>query len=189
MQQHPFDLGHSTKHNKLRDLMNKIMETHSSQITAAELLKMQSPNKDHIKRLTRKRAAKLVIPNITNKRSKAYRQLKEDQMKRLKEWEDTINKVNTDPAPITVENKVDLEGPPPQFVYINACKAMEGIDIPEDPMVGCECTNCMETKKQCCGPNAGAEFAYLRSKRVSCVLNDIVKDKKIKINKRAIPIQ
>ena len=165
LQQHAFDLGHNTKHNKLKDLMNKIMET--QELTAAKLLKMQSPNKEKVKRLSRRPRRKLVVPNITNKRSKAYKQLKDDQMKRLKEWETSINRINTDPAPVMVENKVDLEGPPSQFVYMNSCKAMQGIDIPEDPIVGCECTNCMETKKQCCGPNAGANFAYLRNKRVS----------------------
>lgn len=167
IKQQSFDLGHSTKHHKLKLLMDKMLG--SQDLTAAKLLNVQSPDKGIVKRLncrpTRKVNSKSI--NIMDKRSKAHKELKQDQQKRLKEWEKAINNINTEPSPILVENTVDLEGPPSDFIYINDYKAMAGINIPEDPVVGCQCTSCFETKRQCCGPIAGAEFAYFKNKRVN----------------------
>ena len=66
----------------------------------------------------------------------AKRQL---QMKKLKEWEISINKISEGSAKITVENEVDLEGPPSNMTYINEVKPAPGITIPDDPPMGCEC--------------------------------------------------
>lgn len=49
---------------------------------------------------------------IANKRTKAYRLHVEEVQRALKEWEKHLNSISTDPAPIFVENNVDLEGPP-----------------------------------------------------------------------------
>ena len=100
------------------------------------------------------------------KRTKAHRLMKKDIEAQLRQWELEINDINTDIAPIFVENTVDLEGPPTTFSYINDYKPMPGIDIPNDPIVGCECEDCFDEKKSCCGPNAGTVFGYYKSKKV-----------------------
>ena len=85
----------------------------------------------------------------------------------LAQWQRDINRINTDPAEIRVENNVDLEGPPPNFTYIAKNFAGEGVIIPNDPIVGCECTSCIDEQKNCCGHRAGSSFAYYkRNKRV-----------------------
>ena len=116
---------------------------------------------------SRMRLAPKVRGDITNKRSRAYRKLKGEVKEALKAWELHLNEINTDPAPIVIENKVDVEGPPDKFTYINDYKTMPGIDIPQDPIVGCQCTDCHDERKTCCGGNAGAKFAYYKSGRVS----------------------
>jgi len=50
--------------------------------------------------------------DLNNKRTKAYRQYAEEVQKALKMWQNHLNSINTDPAPIFVENNVDFEGPP-----------------------------------------------------------------------------
>ena len=50
-----------------------------------------------------------------NKRTKAYKLHAEEVQIALKNWEKHLNSINTDPAPIFVENNVDLEGPPQVF--------------------------------------------------------------------------
>lgn len=61
---------------------------------------------------------------------------------------------------------MDLEGPPKNFTYINDYKAGEGIVIPDDPLVGCECADCYESKNSCCAHQSGGKFAYSRWRRV-----------------------
>lgn len=104
--------------------------------------------------------------NYNNTKSKHYKQTKHVVQMALKEWQDKLNAVCADPSPICVENLVDLEGPPENFEYINDYKAMEGIEIPQDPLVGCECTDCYSERKSCCPANCGTEFAYYRGKRL-----------------------
>ncbi|XP_071133777.1 histone-lysine N-methyltransferase SUV39H2-like [Mytilus edulis] len=101
-----------------------------------------------------------------NPRSKAYKQKKVEIIKALKEWQVHLNAISTDPAGIVVENNIDLEGPPENFVYINDYKPMEGIIIPNDPLVGCECDSCLDNKKKCCVTQCGSEFAYYKNKRL-----------------------
>ena len=61
------------------------------------------------------------------------------QLKKLKEWEICINKISAGSAHISVENEVDLNGPPSDMTYINDVKPANGIVIPDDPPMGCEC--------------------------------------------------
>lgn len=103
---------------------------------------------------------------LLNPRTKAYRERKVIIMKALKDWEKHLNRVSTDSAPISVENDVDLEGPPENFVYINDYKPGPGIVIPDDPVIGCECTNCFKEKSSCCAAQFGVDFAYFKYKRV-----------------------
>ena len=39
---------------------------------------------------------------------------------------------------------MDLEGPPTNFMYVNESKPAPGIEIPDDPVIGCECENCLD---------------------------------------------
>ncbi|XP_076448247.1 histone-lysine N-methyltransferase SUV39H2-like [Babylonia areolata] len=105
-------------------------------------------------------------PNYANTKKKVYKLKKKEIQNALKEWERKLNTISTDPAPILVENEVDLEGPPENFEYINDYRAGEGIEIPQDPLIGCECENCFDEKKSCCGTACGSEFAYYRWKRL-----------------------
>ena len=105
--------------------------------------------------------------NKLKKNTKAYKVAQADVQRALKTWECTINAVNTDPAPITVENLVDLEGPPANYEYISDYKAGDGVQLSDDPIVGCECaTGCFAEKKKCCPAAAGTEFPYYRWGRI-----------------------
>ncbi|XP_023212048.1 histone-lysine N-methyltransferase SUV39H2-like [Centruroides sculpturatus] len=79
----------------------------------------------------------------------------------LKKWETEINTMS-EICPVFVENDVDLEGPPQNFIYITDYKAGDGIEIPDDPLVGCECHNCYENQKNCCSMQSGGKFAYTK---------------------------
>jgi len=38
--------------------------------------------------------------------------------------------------------------------------AGEGVTLEANPVVGCECTECIRERTTCCGRNAGSDFAY-----------------------------
>ncbi|XP_071817256.1 uncharacterized protein [Apostichopus japonicus] len=84
----------------------------------------------------------------------------------LKNWTISLNCICTDTAPIVVENDVDFEGPPTDFTYINDYISGRGVTIPNDPLVGCECTKCSEDEPECCPQNSGVKFAYNRLKHI-----------------------
>lgn len=169
-----------SKQRRINELMVQLMQS-PADITPQKLLSVSSPTKASASSMNR--IHQLIAPggnmplravsrsslhlDITNKRSKAYRQLKAEVHDALKAWERHLNDINTDPAPIFIENNVDLEGPPDKFTYINDYRTMSGIDIPQDPIVGCECIHCHDERKTCCAANAGATFAYYKSGRVS----------------------
>jgi hypothetical protein len=76
------------------------------------------------------------LTTIMFSQEKSKREL---QLKKLKEWEICINKISA-AAHISVENDVDLDGPPSDMTYINDIKPAKGIVIPDDPPMGCECS-------------------------------------------------
>ena len=82
---------------------------------------------------------------------------------RIKEWENEINLIDKESTKIIVENEVDLEGPPRQMKYINSYMPSDGIVIPDDPPLGCECEGgpCgLRTEKTCCPKMFGQLFPY-----------------------------
>jgi len=89
-----------------------------------------------------------------------------EQQKRLKEWEKEINDISVDSAKLFVENKADLEGPPRQMNFISKSRPAEGIDIPDDPALSCECPggSCdLKSEKTCCPKlNDINHFPYTR---------------------------
>ena len=85
---------------------------------------------------------------------------RQEQLKKLQVSEMRMNS-SADKAHINVENLVDLEEIPTSFTYVNDCLPGEGITIPEDPPVGCDChPACSPDSGNCCGKLAGATFAY-----------------------------
>jgi histone-lysine N-methyltransferase SUV39H len=62
----------------------------------------------------------------------------QEQLKKLQVSEMLMNS-SADKAHIKVENLVDLEEIPTNFTYVNDCLPAEGISIPVDPPVGCDC--------------------------------------------------
>ena len=87
----------------------------------------------------------------------------------LKKWEDVMNSISRTKkeALIIVENNVDVEGPPKDFTYIIDYKAVGEIEIPKDPLVGCECTDCYaDGGPQCCPKNSGSTNPYHKNGRV-----------------------
>ena len=156
------------KERKIQDLMDRIFKKENDDITPMKLL-AASEGSDRIYGLNRNNYRSVKFRharNISNKRTNAYKCLRLEVKTALKNWEIEINRINGDTAPIIVENDVDLEGPPDNFTYISDYKVGQGITIPDDPLVGCECDDCLDNKKGCCAANAGAAFAYYKHKRV-----------------------
>lgn len=98
-----------------------------------------------------------------------------EQIKNLKEWEEEINAIdrlsrgNAKNAKITLENEYDLEGPPRHMNYINVYKPCQGIIIPDDPPIGCECLDgkCgIGTEKTCCPAFNGHRMSYTQFGRL-----------------------
>ncbi|CAN7937888.1 unnamed protein product, partial [Ixodes hexagonus] len=83
-----------------------------------------------------------------------------EQAEVIKKWEEEINKASGESCPLYVENHVDLAEPPEDFVYIRDFKPGPGIQFPEDPMVGCNCSDCFDCRKECCPVQANAAFVY-----------------------------
>ena len=83
----------------------------------------------------------------------------------FQKWEAEINSVSNGKPKITIENNVDWEGPPENFVYISDYVTSGGISIPDDPPVGCSCTNCYDNKNGCCAAAFGVKFAYNQNGR------------------------
>lgn len=91
---------------------------------------------------------------------------REKQMKSLEMWEKDINTIigKLGEAYIQIENKVDFEGPPSNFVYVNKYIAGPNIVIPEEPPIGCSCEECGPKRKGCCGKET--QFAYSKTGRI-----------------------
>lgn len=95
-----------------------------------------------------------------------FRQRRVDQLQRLKEWENQINETTQGKPPVKIENNVDLDEPPVGFTYVTQCKAGDGVVIPDDPVIGCECLDCIDGRKTCCGPMSGTQSAYTKAGRL-----------------------
>ncbi|XP_014602579.1 PREDICTED: histone-lysine N-methyltransferase SUV39H2-like isoform X1 [Polistes canadensis] len=85
--------------------------------------------------------------------------LRREQLELLKDWENEMNSISKEKPLILVENLVDLEGPPENFFYIEDYLPGEGVIIPEDPPIGCNCVNCGSNTK-CCFVQNDSTFPY-----------------------------
>uniref|UniRef100_A0A182T6F2 Histone-lysine N-methyltransferase n=1 Tax=Anopheles maculatus TaxID=74869 RepID=A0A182T6F2_9DIPT len=87
-----------------------------------------------------------------------------DQLEQLHRFENHIN-AHEPTLSIVVENEQDLDAPPSNFIYLRANISAEGISIPNDPPVGCECNPC-NGRSSCCGKLSEGRFAYSVKKRL-----------------------
>lgn len=71
------------------------------------------------------------------------------QLKSLEDWENEMNHVTKGKPLVRVENNVDLEGAPQVFCYVEGYLPGNGVIIPDDPPIGCDCKTC-NTKTNCC---------------------------------------
>jgi len=95
--------------------------------------------------------------------AREVRDARENQLRDIRSWENEINKVDKNSAKIVVENEVDLDGAPRKMKYINQYVASEGIEIPDDPPIGCECSSCeVKTERHCCPGMNGHSLAYTK---------------------------
>lgn len=87
-----------------------------------------------------------------------------DQLQNIHEFQQRINIVDQSKN-LHVENLVDFDLPPMQdFTYTNDVIPRDGIIIPDDPPVGCNCTDedggqC-SIKSDCCPKQFDAQFPY-----------------------------
>lgn len=92
-----------------------------------------------------------------------------EQLRQIFIWQIYINKCDKS-SNLRVENNVDFEVPPDDFAYTNDVFQGEGVYIPNEPPIGCECTGeggCNK-KSQCCGVSADSKFAYNKNRSI-CV--------------------
>lgn len=87
-----------------------------------------------------------------------------DQLREIAKWQIEINSKDASKN-LKVENNVDFEVPSTNFQYTNNVIPAEGIIIPDDPPIGCECPGGVcDSKSNCCGKGGGSKFAYSSTK-------------------------
>ena len=166
-----FDRDEATKRLELEEFLAKVLQ--SQLVTPEMLLSAYEPEMDNsrlssLRQRRTLRARRRCTDYIVRKSSKEFKLRKIDQAQSLIEWEKLLNSVYRNEPRITIENIVDLEGKPDYFQYITESKAMPGIEVPDDPLVGCECTECKPNKDgRCCPDHAGTNFAYFATKKVT----------------------
>ncbi|XP_072217023.1 histone-lysine N-methyltransferase SUV39H1-like isoform X2 [Excalfactoria chinensis] len=93
-------------------------------------------------------------------RVSSYLVQKAEQRQALRRWEQQLNDTRSHRGRIVVENEVDLNGPPRDFVYINEYKVGPGVQL-SPVAVGCECNDCLaEAAGGCCPGASHNKFAY-----------------------------
>ncbi|KAK3912440.1 Eukaryotic translation initiation factor 2 subunit 3 [Frankliniella fusca] len=85
--------------------------------------------------------------------------LQKQQRLQLTDWQNELNLLAPNEAPIIVENLVDLEVAPPHFTFVANYIPGPGVTIPEDPPMGCSCSSC-SAESICCHVHNDASFAY-----------------------------
>lgn len=108
-----------------------------------------------LRRYHRSKPPRHLDPSLAN-----YLVQKAKQRRALQRWEQELNAKRSHQGCITVENEVDLDGPPRAFVYINEYRVGEGITL-NQVAVGCECQDCLWAPSGGCCPGASLhKFAY-----------------------------
>lgn len=86
------------------------------------------------------------------------------QLQMMHNWQESINSIDKSKN-LRVENRVDFDMPPSnEFTYTNDVIPRDGVEIPDDPPVGCECTDLpgeqCSAKSSCCAKSFDSKFAY-----------------------------
>ncbi|PAA81199.1 hypothetical protein BOX15_Mlig027750g1 [Macrostomum lignano] len=100
------------------------------------------------KRALQSVAKRRILPSQSRMIAGSKRSLAIKIQAELKNWELLLN-ANEPQAKIFIENKVDLEGPPLAFTYVTKRVPGPGVSIPDDPVLGCTCTDCYEERHSC----------------------------------------
>ncbi|XP_031779783.1 histone-lysine N-methyltransferase SUV39H2 isoform X2 [Nasonia vitripennis] len=88
-----------------------------------------------------------------------------EQLASLKDWENEMNSITKGNPSIKVENLVDLERAPQEFLYIDDYLPGSGVIIPEEPPIGCECSIC-DSKTKCCYAMCDGSLPYTSARRI-----------------------
>lgn len=88
-----------------------------------------------------------------------------EQLASLHDWENEMNSITKGKPSIKVENLVDLERAPAEFLYIDDYLPGSGVIIPEEPPIGCECANC-DSKTKCCYAMQDGSIPYTSASRI-----------------------
>ena len=88
-----------------------------------------------------------------------------EQLASLEDWENEMNSITKGKPFIKVENIVDLEQAPQEFLYIDDYLPGSGVVIPEEPPIGCECSSC-DSKTKCCYALCDGSFPYTSACRI-----------------------
>lgn len=147
------DLINHLKITDVRNLPDKV----SLQSTLLRFI-ATPPSEKHIRKIAEAKTALLMYQMVLRR---------EVQLNKLEQWEDLINDMAREEAPITVENHVDLECPPEGFTYIKEYIPTGGIKIPTVPKKGCSCKECGPRLKDCCGRQAFNAFTYRGRSKVN----------------------
>ncbi|XP_034253072.1 histone-lysine N-methyltransferase Su(var)3-9-like isoform X1 [Thrips palmi] len=116
---------------------------------------------DFFKRNNSQRVLDVLLGKVTISIEEKF--TREQQLLLLAEWETEINKLSPHEARITVENDVDNERAPANFTYIASYIAGPNVVLPEDPPIGCACSDC-GPKSVCCNSQNDAPFAYQKKR-------------------------
>ena len=150
------------KQHVMEELYQKLLQSNIlDKISLKDLVMCSDPQKKTFKSSRSTQLQPLRVKKISK------RQTKTEIQKALKAWELKLNKlsISHDPAPIFVENKVDLEGPPENFIFINERQAGAGVTIDNDPLIGCDCLDCHAERKSCCAVTSGCEPPYYKTNK------------------------
>ncbi|XP_077972009.1 histone-lysine N-methyltransferase SUV39H2-like [Styela clava] len=94
-----------------------------------------------------------------------YGRKKSELRNQLKAWQDVVNESSQGLPYVVVENEVNMELPPLDFTYIAQNVAGNGVSIPDDPLMGCECVNMCDQLSGNCSCNTNG---YSHQKPLYC---------------------
>lgn len=95
---------------------------------------------------------------MERRRKERHLRKRELQLADLKSLSDLLTELAG--VSITFENRVDFERPAP-FHYVSECFSND-VQIPDDPMIGCECRSCNVHRACCPNMSGSTSFAYNR---------------------------
>lgn len=106
---------------------------------------------------------KIIARTVTHIRLLPFYTRRVLQQHQMVEWAAQINATDQS-SRLTVENDVDFEVPPMDFTYINDVLPRDGIIIPDEPPIGCDCEPKCSQHTTCCGKLSGSKRAYDRKR-------------------------